>query len=89
MWIGGRTLQVVRGSCPFEASDRHLRKSLSRPGDTMKTETRAIVPKGVRCSWAEVIEQLHDAYSKILNAIAGGSMALSERCSPSAMVRDE
>jgi hypothetical protein len=56
---------------------------------TLKPETWVVVQKTVRGGWAQVVKQVHDAYMAIANAIAGGSIALSERCSPSAMVRDE
>jgi len=56
---------------------------------TLKPETWAVVQKTVRGGWAQVVQRVHDAYLAVAIAIAGGSIALSERCSSSSMIRDE
>jgi hypothetical protein len=56
---------------------------------TPKPKTWAVVQKTVRGGWAQISNQMHDAYIAIANAIAGGAIALSERCSSSSMIRDE
>jgi hypothetical protein len=40
-------------------------------------------------SWQGRSNRVHDAYIAIANAIAGGAIALSERCSSGSMIRDE
>ena len=49
---------------------------------TPQPETWAVVQKSVR-GWAQISNQVHDAYIAIADAIAGGAIALSERCSSS------
>lgn len=59
-------------------------------GDTRAwTSMECDVQKIARGTWPRMIEKMQDTYVAIANAIAGGSIALSERCAPSAMVRDK
>jgi hypothetical protein len=44
-------------------------------------ETWAVVQKTLRGGWAQIFNPVHDACIAITNAIAGGAIALSERCS--------
>jgi hypothetical protein len=48
---------------------------------TPQPETWAVVQKTVRGDWAQIFSQVHDACMAIANAIAGGAIAFSERCS--------
>jgi len=71
---------------------KRLIKDDSARGDAMKTMTTekwAVLQKAVRSGWVQLVEYVYDSCTAITNGIAGGSIALAERCSASAMVRDE